>query len=592
MVCHWSRMRPVFSRSGRAAVVSVRSAGISGAMKRALKSLAKKPPSAKKRACGSAALPDRPLHRRHRVEIAVRQRLQRADVEVARALVLECRERRVLAKNIRRRVEAEGRAEAEAPGDLAHDPPIGLGLAGRGKERALPRDAPFRIGHGAGFLAPGLRRQQHMRAHVDRVIGNHILGNDEQFELLQRVANAVGVRQRHRRIGTHHPQRLDLAARDGLEHLDRLQPLMGGDARRLPEPAHAIDVRRRKSHMGGELVGEPADLAAAHRIGLPGQRERRRARLADPPRREMAVDDGVDLVGALRRLVDALRIQRDDTLGVFANIWKNAATSCSDEAGRQRGGPDAARDAARAGDGVVEAGGVERDVVAVEHAVIGEMDQQPAEQRRIGARLQPQEQIVVADGIGPARIDHDHPRAALLLVGEHALVQHRMAPGRVGADQHQKIRLVEIFIAARHRVGAEGAAVARNGRGHAEPRIGVDIGAADKALHQLVGDVVILRQQLAGEIERDRARAVARDDVLEAVRDMVERVAPGHPLHGPLAAADHRIEQAGRSGRASRRAPSPSSTAGRNWRDASGSPDIAAPPRPSGVARMPQPTPQ
>jgi hypothetical protein len=72
--------------------------GISGAMKRALKSLAKKPPSAKKRACGSAALPDRPLHRRHRVEIAVRQRGQRADVEVARALVLECRERRVLAK--------------------------------------------------------------------------------------------------------------------------------------------------------------------------------------------------------------------------------------------------------------------------------------------------------------------------------------------------------------------------------------------------------------------------------------------------------------------------------------------------------------
>ena len=111
-----------------------------------------------------AALPDRPLHRRHRVEIAVRQRLQRADVEVARALVLECRERSVLAKNIRRRAEAEGSAEAEAPGDLAHDPPIGLGLAGRGKERALPRDAPFRIGHGAGFLAPGLRRQQHMRA--------------------------------------------------------------------------------------------------------------------------------------------------------------------------------------------------------------------------------------------------------------------------------------------------------------------------------------------------------------------------------------------------------------------------------------------
>ena len=237
---------------------------------------------------------------------------------------------------------------------------------------------------------------------------------------------------------------------------------MGGDARRLPEPAHAIDIRRRKSHVGGELVGEPADLAPAHRIGLPGKRERRRAYLADPSRREMAVDDGVDLVGALRRLVDALRIERHHArrIGKYLEERRNVLLG---EASRQRGRAEAAGHAARAGDRVVEAGGVECDVVAVERAVIGKMHQQPAEQRRIGARLQSQKQIVIADGIGPARIDHDHPRAALLLVDEHALVQHRMAPGRVGADQHQKIRLVEIFIAARHRVGAEGAAVAGDG---------------------------------------------------------------------------------------------------------------------------------
>jgi len=171
------------------------------------------------------------------------------------------------------------------------------------------------------------------------------------------------------------------------------------------------------------------------------------------------------------------------------------------------------------------------------------MREQPADQRRVRARLQPQEQIVVADSIGAARIDHHDAGAALLLVDEHALVQHRMAPGRIGADQHQQVGLVEIFITSGHRVGAERAAVACDRRGHAQPRIGVDIGAADEPLHQLVGDVVILGQQLAGEIERDCAGTVARDDVLEPVRDMVERVAPGHALHGPLAAADHRIEQ-------------------------------------------------
>ncbi len=118
-----------------------------------------------------------------------------------------------------------------------------------------------------------------------------------------------------------------------------------------------------------------------------------------------------------------------------------------------------------------------------------------------------------------------------------------MAPRRVGADQHQQVGLVEIVVAAGHGVGAEGAAVAGHRGRHAQPRIGIDIGAADESLHQLVGDVIVLGQQLAGQIERDRVRAVALDDVREAMRDMVERVAPGHPLHGSLAAADHRMQQ-------------------------------------------------
>ena len=129
------------------------------------------------------------------------------------------------------------------------------------------------------------------------------------------------------------------------------------------------------------------------------------------------------------------------------------------------------------------------------------------------------------------------------LVGDHALVQHRMAPRRVGADQHQEVGLVEIVIAARHGVGAEGAAVAGDRGSHAQPRIGIDIGAADEPLHQLVGDVIVFGEKLPGQIERHRVRTVALDDMGEAMRDMVERVAPGHPFHDALAAADHRMEQ-------------------------------------------------
>src|SRR5712675_1920794 len=48
--------------------------------------------------------------------------------------------------------------------------------------------------------------------------------------------------------------------------------------------------------------------------GLAGQRERPHAGPSDPSGGEMAVDDGVDLVGSLRRLVHALRETGDGLL--------------------------------------------------------------------------------------------------------------------------------------------------------------------------------------------------------------------------------------------------------------------------------------
>ena len=83
-----------------------------------------------------------------------------------------------------------------------------------------------------------------------------------------------------------------------------------GDGRRLPEAPHAIAVRRAvEVHVGGELVGQPADLATAHGVGLASERKRAAAGLADAARGEMAIEDGIDLVSAGRRLVHALGIQ-------------------------------------------------------------------------------------------------------------------------------------------------------------------------------------------------------------------------------------------------------------------------------------------
>ena len=83
-------------------------------------------------------------------------------------------------------------------------------------------------------------------------------------------------------------------------------------------------------------------------------------------------------------------------------------------------------------------------------------------------------------------------------------------------------------------VGAQRLLVTRSRAGHAQPRIGIDIAAADKAFHQLIGGVVILGENLPGNINGNRIRAVFIDHPLELTGDFVQRRIPACPLSGDL----------------------------------------------------------
>ena len=135
-------------------------------------------------------------------------------------------------------------------------------------------------------------------------------------------------------------------------------------------------------------------------------------------------------------------------------------------------------------------------------------------------------QIGAFAGGGAARIDVDDAHAALGPRHLDALVEDRVAPGRVGADEHHQIGKLQVVVALRHDVGAEGAAVAGHGGGHAQARVGVDVRRADEALGQLVGDVIVLGQQLAGEIEGDRLGTMPFGRARDAGCDMVDRLVP------------------------------------------------------------------
>ena len=478
---------------------------------------------------------DRPVHRSKAVIGNIVDAAEAAEVEGAAAIVLEGRQRRMIAEDRRRRGEGESVAVAHAAGDLRDDPPVGPGLAGRPAEGALARNAPLGIGDRAVLLAPGGGRQQHVGMAGGVGIA-HDVGNDDEGAGDQRALDRVGLGHRIGRVGRHDPQRLDPSVGDGAEQVDRLQASPLRDPRRPPEPADAIAVAGvLQRHVRGELVGESADLAAAHGVRLAGDRERPGAGPADAAGDEVAVDDGVDLVGAVRRLVHPLREHGDDALRPGEQRVEALKLRR-----REAGGTGDIGEADRLGrrQGRVEAAGMTGDEAEVGGAGRPEMRQQAIEQRHVRSGSQREVEVGARRRRRPARIDDDDARAAPFLCRDEPLEEHRVAPGEVRADEDDEIGLFEVGVGAGHHIGAKGAAVAGDGRGHAEARIGVDIGRADEALHQLVGDVVVLGEKLAGDIEGDRVRSMGGDGLGEAAGDEIERPLPARAL-----AADFRVEQ-------------------------------------------------
>jgi len=189
---------------------------------------------------------------------------------------------------------------------------------------------------------------------------------------------------------------------------------------------------------------------------------------------------------------------------------------------------------------VLEPIGMRGDISAIERVVVGEPRQQAAEKRNIAIGPHGKVHVGNVGGHGSARIDeHDlHVRAPLLCCGD-ALVKNGMAPGEVRADEDDQIGKLEVLVGAGHSVGAEGAPVSGNGGGHAEPRIGIDIGRADEAFHQLVGDIIIFGQQLAGNIQGDGVAAMRGDRLRKRRGDAIERRVPARP-----ATMDLRMQQA------------------------------------------------
>ena len=108
------------------------------------------------------------------------------------------------------------------------------------------------------------------------------------------------------------PDGLELALFQGAEHLHGSQARLGADAAGGLFPGRfefAAVLGVVHEAVAGELVREQAGLAAAHRVGLAGQRERPGADLADLPGEQVQVDEAVVLPGADGALAQAHAVE-------------------------------------------------------------------------------------------------------------------------------------------------------------------------------------------------------------------------------------------------------------------------------------------
>ena len=196
----------------------------------------------------------------------------------------------------------KGLAMSHPPGDLGDDPPVGPGLAGLRQEGALARDAPLRIGDRAVLLAPGGGRQPDWawRDGVGLGQSRRRRRRTGRRVIAASTASASGIESTGLVAMIHSALMRPSATARNMSTAFRpgLSAMAGELQKRCTRSrcAGVLDV-----HMGGKHVGEAADLAPAHGVGLAGYRERPRAGLADAAGRQMAVDDGVDLVGARGR---------------------------------------------------------------------------------------------------------------------------------------------------------------------------------------------------------------------------------------------------------------------------------------------------
>ena len=181
----------------------------------------------------------------------------------------------------------------------------------------------------------------------------------------------------------------------------------------------------------------------------------------------MQVDDAGVVVGAVRRLVESLAIQRKRSACVSEPARRRDNIRCLDAA-------DVGNDTRRIPCGNLgqhrEPAGMRFDVERVNQAFAYQHVEHAVKQRDVGARPDRQMEIGNFCALRAARIGDDDFQVGIgcprvLDAAKDDRVGHR----RVCAGYENHLRMQDVLVAARRRIGAQRLLITGDGGGHAEP---------------------------------------------------------------------------------------------------------------------------
>ncbi len=181
----------------------------------------------------------------------------------------------------------------------------------------------------------------------------------------------------------------------------------------------------------------------------------------------------------------------------------------------------------------LKAFGVVADVGHVEQPLPQHDVQQAIEQGDIRARQNRQVQVGKLGGVGAAWIHHHNFHVGIVGFGIlNASENDGVRVRCIGARNKQATGLVDVFIAGRRGIRAQGRFVTGHRGAHAQARVGVDVIGADQPFGQLVKHIVVFGEQLARNIKCHGIRAMGLDNLGKSVHHMVECRVPTDALFG------------------------------------------------------------